>query len=99
MTFSKTAEQCIKCEHFEDCDNKRMVMCAAKEYIPPEQYAEKASQDLTMPLAQEAMAKHDYRQIKIAPNTTITIDLEKEKKRIADEIYKALGCGFLNNGA
>ena len=98
ITFSKTDERCLRCEHFNDCNNKRMVMCAAKELEPPEQYAEKTSQDLTMPLTNDILVKHDYRQIKIAPNTTITIDLEEEKKKLQEELTKHLRCDFLQNG-
>ena len=100
ITFSKTDERCLKCEYFDDCDNKRMVMCAAKEFKMPEQYAEKASQDLTIPLTNDILVKHDYRQIKIAPNTTVTIDLEEQKKKLQEDILKhlRLPCDFLQNG-
>ena len=98
FTFSKTDERCVKCEHFDDCNNKRMVMCAAQEFDLPEQYAEKVSENLTMPLANEILAKHDYRQIKVAPNTYVTIDLEEEKKKLAEELTKHLRCDFNNFG-
>lgn len=94
VTFSKTDERCVKCEYFDDCNNKRMVMCAAQEFDLPEQYAEKVSENLTMPLANDILVKHDYRQIKIAPNTTITIDLEEEKKKLREELTKHLRCDF-----
>lgn len=98
ITISKTDERCLKCEYFDKCDNKRMVMCAMAELPPPEQYAEKAGEAVTMPLANEISVKHDYRQIKIAPNTTVTIDLEKEKKKLREELTKHLNCNFLQNG-
>jgi hypothetical protein len=94
ITFSKTDERCLKCEHFDDCDNKRMVMCAMAELPLPEQYAEKATETVSMPLANDICVKHDYRQIKIAPNTTVTIDLEEEKKKLQEELTKHLRCDF-----
>ena len=33
---------------------------------------------------------HDYRQVKIAPNTKVTIDLEDFKKEIEKEIEKSI---------
>ena len=98
ITVSKTDERCLKCEYFKECDNKRMVMCAMAEMPPPEQYAEKTGEAVTMPLANELSVKHDYRQIKIAPNTTVTIDLEEEKKKLREALTKHLRCDFLQNG-
>jgi len=102
ITISKTDERCLKCEHFDECDEKRMVMCAMAELPPPEQYAEKAGQAVTMPLTNDVLVKHDFRQIKIAPNTVVTIDLEEEKKKLRQELTKHLtkhlNCNFLQNG-
>ena len=42
---------------------------------------------------------HDYRQVKIALNTTVTIDLEDFKKEIEKAIAKSAGLygGFFQN--
>jgi hypothetical protein len=42
---------------------------------------------------------HDYRQVKIAPNTTVTIDLEDIKKEIEKSIARDAGLygGFFQN--
>ena len=98
-TISKTDERCMRCEYSDECDDKRKVMCAMAELSPPEQYAEKATENISMPLTNDICVKHDYRQIKIAPNTTVTIDLEKEKKKLIESLTKHLRCDFLQNGS
>jgi hypothetical protein len=46
---------------------------------------------------QNSMAvPHDYRQVKIAPNTEITIDLEDFKKEIEKSISRHAGLGFFH---
>lgn len=42
--------------------------------------------------------EHNYRDIKIAENTTVTIDIEEMKKKMREDFYKNLGCGFLSEG-
>lgn len=92
--FTRMAQKCQECKFRDKRDNKRMEACA---YL-----YEPAMAEATMPsaaeLAQPMTVKHDYRDIKIAKNTTITIDVEDLKKQISKELYKALGCG-LNYGA
>lgn len=49
--------------------------------------------------SQESMiVPHDYRQVKIAPNTEITIDLEDFKKELEKSISSQLGLGFFQPG-
>lgn len=71
------------------CNNKRMV---AEAYLIP------ASAEITSPVLQPLAAKHDYRDIKVAPDTAITIDLEELKEQIERDIYRKAGIG-LNYGA
>lgn len=96
MALSKVSEICKHCEHYNDCDNKRMEACAY--IIPKEPLAQNGNQPLTQPLMQAMAVKHDYRNIKIAENTTITIDIEELKKKMREDFYKNLGCGFLMEG-
>ena len=98
ITISKTDERCEMCEYKDDCDEKRMVMCAMAELPQPEQYAEKAAEAVSMPLANCACVKHEFRRIKIAPNTYVTIDIEEEKKKLSEALTKHLRCDFLQNG-
>ena len=50
------------------------------------------------PLAQDLAVKHDYRDIKIDKNTTVTIDLEELKQNIAKEICRNAGLGLFYGG-
>lgn len=45
---------------------------------------------------QSLLVPHDYRNIKVADETTITIDLEKLKKQLVESYYEKIG---LNYGA
>lgn len=55
-----------------------------------------ASTDIT----QDIIVKHEYRDVKIGENTTVTIDLQDIKKNLENEIYKGLrlDCKFLREG-
>ena len=44
------------------------------------------------------MVKHDYRDIKIDASTTVTIDLEDIKKRLAEDFYRSQGIGLMLGG-
>lgn len=92
--FSKTSDECLQCVYFNDCDKKRLVVCAMKE--TPIQIAAKVAESVSMPLIEDLVVKHDYRNIKIGENTTLTIDLEDLKKQMEKEFYKSLGCPFMN---
>lgn len=35
QTLSKLSDQCKKCPHVDNCDNKRMVACAMSDYKQP----------------------------------------------------------------
>lgn len=94
---SKLHEKCEKCLYVNDCDEKRMVACGIMEL--PEKMFNSASAAMTMPIAAEMLVKHDYRDIKIGPTQTVTIDLEEMKKDLEKRIYKALGCPGLEFGA
>lgn len=92
--ISQMAEKCRNCQIRDVCDRKRMEACACLE----RPLAASAAMPCAVEIAQPMAVKHDYRDVKIAENTTVTIDLEVLKKQLSDEIYKSLGCG-LNYGA
>lgn len=91
MGLSKQYEKCEVCKYKNDCDNKRMVACA---YIQKPNVLSPLVNDVSQPLTQDLAVKHDYRDIYIDVNTTITIDLEEIKRNIAKEISKELHCGL-----
>lgn len=89
-TFSMDAPECQACRYRADCKNKRLVAC---KYMEPARSsaAEGVAQSVTAPV----LAPHEYRDVKIGENTTVTIDLVDVKKKIQGDFYRALGCGFL----
>ena len=90
MVLSKDSEKCKQCELYNECNNKRMELCG---YLIPS-----SVESSIQPLAQDMMVKHAYRDVKIAENTTVTVDIEELTKKIEDEIYKNFGCSFLREG-
>ena len=74
-----------------------MVSCGMMEL--PQKMSNSASATMTMPVAAEILVKHNYRNIKISPTQTITVDLEEMKKDLERSIYKALGCPAFEFGA
>lgn len=71
--LKRLSEKCRACPFVSKCDKKKME---AVSYLEP------AAQPNTQSLTEPLMAKHDYRDVKIGPNTTITIDLEDIKKQL-----------------
>lgn len=93
-SFSMDAPECVHCQYYDDCKHKRKVAC---EYLEP--LSTTLVQPLSVPIAAEMAVKHDFRDIKVGENTTVTIDLEEIKKKISEDIYKAIGFNFLQGGA
>lgn len=89
-TFSMDAPECQKCRYRNDCKNKRRVACMYMEPVLSPA-ASGAMQSTTEPV----LAPHEYRDVKIKENTTVTIDLVELKKKMQDDFCRALGCGFI----
>ena len=68
-------------------------MCARE--MPPTLAEIGRGKSAGMPLTQDLLVKHDYRDIKVGEDTTVTIDLEDLKETDGKGFYKALGCPFL----
>ncbi|MFR5739574.1 MAG: hypothetical protein ACLUEC_10380 [Coprococcus sp.] len=89
-SLSRMATKCRNCPFVSKCEKKRME---AATYIEP---------NLTMPATIPSVAemvspmvvKHDYRDIKVDENTTITIDLEEMKRQMTKDFYRKAGIGF-----
>ena len=88
--FSIDSPKCRTCKFYDDCKNKRKVMCS---FIPLK-YLSQFSCNASMPLTKPIKAKHDFREIKI-DDMEYTVDLEEIKKNIEKE----LNCPFLQSGA
>lgn len=89
-TISRLCEQCRKCPFVSKCNRKRME---AMEYLEPK-VAASASVDYAASVLADILVKHDYRDIKVGENTTITIDVEELKRQMKKEFYKRLGIGI-----
>lgn len=63
----RMASKCRICLKKDSCDYKNMELCA---------YIEPSSSELMQPI----LIPHDYRNIKVAETTTITIDVEELKR-------------------
>lgn len=96
-TISQLSEKCQKCSRVNICDKKRMEACAYMEKHDP--CTASAGEEGANYAHAEVLVRHDYRDIKIGPNTTITIDLEEYKRQLERDIYKALGGLCLEFGA
>lgn len=87
---SRLCEECRRCPFVSRCDNKRMEAMA---YMEPSVSAS-ASEDCATPVLADILVKHDYRDIKVGENTTITIDVEELKRQMKKDFYRKLGIGF-----
>lgn len=87
---SRLCGECQKCPFVSKCDNKRLEAMA---YLEPK-VAASASVDYAAPVPADILVKHDYRDIKVGENTTITIDVEELKRQMKKDFYRKLGIGF-----
>ena len=87
--LTKLYSECCKCSYKDSCQNKKME-------------GHGFSQPAVAPILEDAaapvLAKHNYRDIKIDTNTTVTIDLEDMKKKMVEEFYKSQGLGLMLGG-
>jgi hypothetical protein len=83
--MKRLATKCAVCEWRYECSNKRF------ETVGYYSIAEQAQQRYAEPIASKILVKHDYRHIKVAENTTVTIDLEDIKR----ELHEQLSVGYL----
>lgn len=61
-------------------------------------YLQPAASNISENVSAPVMVKHDYRDIKIDASTTVTIDLEDMKKRLAEDFYRSQGIGLMLGG-
>ena len=94
---NQLSEKCQKCLRVNICNEKRMEACAYMEM--PDQILAPTLPPAADYAHAEVLVKHDYRDVKIGPNTTVTLDLEEVKKQMKQDIYKAMGGPCLEFGA
>lgn len=92
--LSRLSKKCRECPFKDKCNKKRTE---AEAYLP-KPMAASAVMPSVSEMAAPMAVKHDFRNIKIDAETTITIDLEELKKQMKRDFYKSVGLG-INYGA
>lgn len=87
--LTRMAKMCRVCPYKDRCKNKRLEK---ETYLTP------TTSPIIKDVASPVLNAHDYRNVKVAENTTITIDVDELKERMRKDIYKKTGIG-LNYGA
>ena len=78
MGYTKIYSGCRACPYRETCSHKLLM---SEGVLKP------AAAPLAQPLTQPLLQPHDYRQVKIDANTTVTIDLETLKKQLEESHF------------
>ena len=90
MGLSRLSAKCRACPYVDTCDHKEME---ALGYLP-EPIIAPAVAPVVADLAAPIMVKHDYRDIKVSENVTVTIDIEDLKRKMVEDIYAGLHHGL-----
>lgn len=85
MGLSRLSVKCRECSFVEKCKHKKME---ALYYLEP------AGMPAAMEAPQPLLVPHDYRNIKVAENTTVTIDVEKLKKDLVQSHFPNMGLDY-----
>lgn len=89
-SISRLSRKCRSCPFVSKCSMK----CLESEaYMEPNLAASVAvpnGAELLQPMA----VKHNYRDIKIDKDATITIDSEELKRQLEKDFYRQMGIGF-----
>lgn len=84
-SLSRMAAKCRKCPFVSSCNCKRLE---TEGYLVP------AASEIKQPMLQDILIKHDYRNVKVGENMTVTIDLEELKRQLERNIYRQAGVGL-----
>lgn len=89
MTLSRDSDECLKCQHHDYCDEKRMVACALTKMTDKQMSIAQPSIQLNMNQVSNLIF-NDHKEIKIQIEPQISVeDIENELiKRLR------LGCHF-----
>lgn len=90
-SISRLSKKCRSCPCVSKCSMKRLE---SEAYIVEPNLAASAAVPGGAEMLQPVAVKHDYRDIKIGKNTTITIDVEELKEQRKKEFYRQMGIGF-----
>ena len=90
--ITKTASICQICPYKDECDNKRLESCAFVEV--EKQNSAYYSRKNTVANTAPVLRKHQYRDIRLDENTTVTVDLEEIKEQLRKDFYRQAGLGI-----
>lgn len=91
-SITKTASICMICPYKDKCDSKTLESCAFVEV--EKQNSAPCSQKNTVANTAPALRKHQYRDIRLDENTTVTVDLEEIKEQLRKDFYRQAGLGI-----
>lgn len=94
MSLSRLSAKCRACPFVDKCGQKRLEAEAYLKSMVATSVAYPSVNGLVEPIA----AKHDYRNVKVAENTTITIDIEEIKLQLEKDFYNQIGLGIQFGG-
>lgn len=89
-SISKMSDECKKCPHVNDCDNKRMV-CAMIECKPN---TADTTTSVTMPHTQSMIRVEHPITINMGEYGTINTSHEEVSEKLKKDFYKNLNCSF-----
>ena len=90
--ITKTASICMICPYEDECDNKRLESCAFVEV--EKQNSAPYTQQNTINFTAPALRKHQYRDIYLDKDTSVTVDLLEIKEQLRKDFYRQLGLGI-----
>lgn len=97
MALKRLSKKCASCKHKDECSEKLMEMLGCLK-LPEQNLAAAFTETMVSDMVQPMAVKHDYRNIKVGENTTVTIDLEELKEKLQEDLMKSItGGGFLQN--
>ena len=91
-SVSKTSSMCRICHYKDKCDSKTLESCAFVEV--EKQNSAPCSQKNTVANTAPVLRKHQYRDIYLDKDTSVTVDLLEIKEKLRKDFYMELGIGF-----
>lgn len=91
-SISKTASICMICPYEDECDSKRLESCAFVEV--EKQNSAPCSQKNAVANTAPVLRKHQYTDIHLDKDTSITIDLLEIKEQLRKYFYRQAGLGI-----
>lgn len=90
--ITKTASICRICPYKDECENKRLESCAFVE--AEKQNSAPCSQKNTVANTAPVLRKHQYTDIHLDKDTSVTVDLLEIKEQLRKDFYRQAGLGI-----